>query len=653
MSEQTVVGDTATGEQTSEQRGGERSLLAKIGVREVGAAVLVLVAVGWIFPAPGYWIFTANSGLILAAAALGLMVVVGWTREVSLAQAGLTGTAMFITAFAYRGGSGWGWPYLAAVAFGIAVVVALSVLVALATARLSGIYILILTLALQVTIEKTFFTHQQLIQADPTYPVPRPSLLGVHLDSDRSYYLFSLVVVAILMLFLARLRASRFGRGLILAGTDRQAASSVGVSPWRAKIFAFALAGLCAGVAGAITAPLYTTPPSFIAYVSLYSLFYLAIPVLAGFRSILGVAGVAMLFSVVPQALEHYRISPLFLGGFGLMLGTMAGPAGLSGLAASLLKRYRDHRLHRESTIDVSDAGSFTEPAEAAEVRTESYQRALEVLEEYLPRRVGEGDVLVADGVSVAFGGLKALEEVSVSVPARHLVGLIGPNGAGKSTLFDVINGLRKPDAGRISLFGQDVTSTNAWDRAARGLSRTFQASRVNLDLSVGANLLAGAYNMIPGNVLEAVFGLARARAGERRAEEAGRAVAELLDLSPDWDELVGNLDFGRQRRVEIGRSLMSGPRVLLLDEPSAGLDANEANALFRLVRRLEEDLGLTVVLVEHYVKAVLENCDKVYVLSQGRIIAVGTPDEIANHPQVQAVYLGQSYQKEAAHVDA
>src|SRR5207247_698801 len=274
-------------------------------------------------------------------------------------------------------------------------------------------------------------------------------------------------------------------------------------------------------------------------------------------------------------------------------------------------------------------------------------------LEDYLPERTTEGDVLVAEGVSIAFGGLKALSDVSVTVPARTLVGLIGPNGAGKSTLFDIINGLRPSDTGQISLFGKDITGTHAWDRAALGLSRTFQSSRVNLGLTVEDNLLSGAYLTIPGTLPEAVFSLPRAYAGERRAREAANAVAHLLGLTEYYDEIVGNLDFGAQRRVEIGRSLMSGPRLLLLDEPAAGLDATEAHALFALIRRLEADLGLPVLLVEHYVKAVLDNCDVVYVLSQGQIIAAGTPDEVANDPQVRAVYLGQSFERERHNVDA
>jgi ABC-type branched-subunit amino acid transport system ATPase component/ABC-type branched-subunit amino acid transport system permease subunit len=615
------------------------------------AGLLAAVAVLWAFAAPGYWVFTATAGMTLAVAALGLLVVVGWTKEVSLAQAGLTGTSVYLCAFAMRGEpAGWGWPLLPSALFAIAVVVAISLVIALATARLSGIYIMILTLAVQVTLERTFFTTRKLVQTDPRFPLSRPSFLGIELTSDRAYYLFAFAVLCALLLFLSRLRTSRFGRGLMLAGTDRQAASSVGVSPWRAKIFAFALAGFCAGLAGVLTAPLYPTPPSYIGYVSLNSLLYLAIPVLAGFRSLIAVTGVALAFSMAPQALEHFHISPFYLGAVGLLLGTLVGPTGLSGLILDRL----DARKRSRKAAEVTDELDLDLRELEGVHLNGSTGSALSVVEDYLPHdRVDDGDVLVANDVTVNFGGLKALDAVSIKVPARHLVGLIGPNGAGKSTLFDVLNGLRVPDTGEVSLFGQDVSRATPWERAGLGMSRTFQSSRVNLDLTVGENLLAGAYLMIPGGVVESVVGLPRARTGARKAEAAGKAVADILDLADHWDDRVRSLDFGSQRRVEIGRSLLSGPRLLLLDEPAAGLDVHEAEALFVLLRNLEQDLGLTVLLVEHYVKAVLRQCDLVYVLSQGRLIAAGSPDDVVANPEVRAVYLGETYERGDQYADA
>ena len=148
---------------------------------------------------------------------------------------------------------------------------------------------------------------------------------------------------------------------------------------------------------------------------------------------------------------------------------------------------------------------------------------------------------------------------------------------------------------------------------------------------------------MIRASLVGSILRLPKARAEEARAYRAAWAVAVLLDIDHVWNERAGELDFGSQRRVEIGRSLLAGPRLLLLDEPAAGLDAHESESLFQLVRTLKEDLGLTVLLVEHYVKAVLENADLVYVLNQGKLMASGTPAEIAANPEVQAEYLGSA----------
>ena len=280
--------------------------------------------------------------------------------------------------------------------------------------------------------------------------------------------------------------------------------------------------------------------------------------------------------------------------------------------------------------------------------REEQRARALEVLEDFLPERTKGGQALVAYRVSISFGGVKAVQDVSLVVPAHTFVGLLGPNGAGKSTLFDLLNGLKRPDSGQVTLFGEDVTNQAPWDRAKLGMGRTFQSNKINLNLTVGENLVSAAHQLIEGGLFSTLLGLPKAFASEQRARDAALAMACLLDIDQHFDDRAEELDFGRQRRVEIGRSLMSGPSVLLLDEPAAGLDAHEVASLFELLRKLQQDLGLTVVLVEHYVKAVLDNADIVYVLNQGRLIASGTPGQVVADPVVQEEYLGNVLGTEA-----
>jgi branched-chain amino acid transport system ATP-binding protein len=173
-------------------------------------------------------------------------------------------------------------------------------------------------------------------------------------------------------------------------------------------------------------------------------------------------------------------------------------------------------------------------------------------------------------------------------------------------------------------------------------MSRTFQANHIDLNLTTFDNLLGGAFQLIRGGLFRATFRSGGNYTDEQRARVAARAVARLLDLEPLLDVMARSLDFAAQRRIEIGRSLMSGPRLLLLDEPTAGVDAHEAKELVALVKRMQVDLGLAVLLIEHYVQAVMENSNPVYVLDQGTLIAGGTPAEVAADPKVRASYLGE-----------
>jgi len=279
-------------------------------------------------------------------------------------------------------------------------------------------------------------------------------------------------------------------------------------------------------------------------------------------------------------------------------------------------------------------------PARTSLALDEGREAALEVLEQYLPVPAETGAVLAGRGLSKSFDGLRAVSDVDIEVPARAFVGLIGPNGAGKSTLFNLLNGFTVPDTGRVLLFDEDVTGLQPWDRARRGLGRTFQANHIDVNLTTFDNLLAGAYLHIRGGVIRSV--LRTNRVDELRAAAAARAVARLLDLEPVLDITARALDFGAQRRIEIGRSLMSGPRVLLLDEPTAGVDAHEALEIVSIAKRLQEGLGLAVLLIEHYVQAVLRTCDPIYALVLGSIVAAGPPAVIAADARVRASYLGE-----------
>ena len=303
---------------------------------------LLAVAVGWVLVVPKFWVFLGGAACLLAISALGLTVVVGWAGEVSLASAALVGTSVYLTGYLVRA-DGQHLPFLVGLGVGMLVAGALHSFAALATAKLSGIYVMVLTLGLQVTIERTVFSVAKLTGGAEGVYLSRPSFLGLHFDSDTSFYYLCLATLAGVVLFLTLFRQSRHGRAMLLVRTNREAAAAVGISPWRYKILAFLISGLLLGLAGGMTAPLYRSPPTLLQYLSFASLFLLAVPVTAGSESLISVIVVAFTFTMLPAGLEefHLRLSPNIVGGVGLLTGTYIGARGIGG---ALLDKLRDRR---------------------------------------------------------------------------------------------------------------------------------------------------------------------------------------------------------------------------------------------------------------------------------------------------------------------
>jgi branched-chain amino acid transport system permease protein len=305
-------------------------------------AALLIVAFGWVQVVPKFWVFLGGAACLLAISALGLAVVVGWAGEVSLASAALVGTSVYLTGYMVRG-DGLDLPFLVGLGAGMAVAATLHSVAALATAKLSGIYVMVLTLGLQVTIERTVFSVSKLTGGAEGVYLSRPSFLGLHFDSDTSFYYLCLGALAVVVVFLTLFRQSRHGRAMLLVRTNREAAAAVGISPWRYKILAFVISGLLLGLAGAMTAPLYRSPPTLLQYLSFASLFLLAVPVTAGSESLIAVIVVAFAFTMLPAGLEEMslRLSPNIVGGVGLLTGTYIGARGIGGY---VLDKVRDRR---------------------------------------------------------------------------------------------------------------------------------------------------------------------------------------------------------------------------------------------------------------------------------------------------------------------
>jgi branched-chain amino acid transport system permease protein len=309
----------------------------------IGAFVALAVVVPPLLA--DYWVFLVTAGLLTAITAMGLAIIVGWVGEVNLAGAGLLGASVYVTGYFYRVGESRmnGWPFIPAALVGILFAAFLSGLVAIPTARFSGIYVMVLTLGLQITLERTLFSFPWIIGGfGRNVIVNRPEFLGLSFDSDLRFFYLCLAAAVVAGLFVHALRCSRHGRAMNLIRTDKRAAAAVGISPWRYKILAFAIGGGLIGLAGAFTAPLYRSPPAIIQFVAFQSLFLLAIPVVAGTRTLLGIAAVSISFALIPQALESHHLSPYLLGGIGLIAGTVVGPGGLGGNLLEILQKKKE-----------------------------------------------------------------------------------------------------------------------------------------------------------------------------------------------------------------------------------------------------------------------------------------------------------------------
>jgi len=249
--------------------------------------------------------------------------------------------------------------------------------------------------------------------------------------------------------------------------------------------------------------------------------------------------------------------------------------------------------------------------------------------------------VLEVDDVSIRFGGLVALSGFTVAVNEWEIVGLIGPNGAGKTTAFNCITGFYKPNEGTIRYRGRDISRTPPHKRAALGLGRTFQNVGLVKGSTVLENLKTAQHARVSYAIGSGILGGAAARLEERELAAKGDAILEMLGLDEYRDARVGSLSYGVLKRLEVGCALATDPDVLLLDEPSSGLGPDEAHELGDRLLDLRRDFAVTVLLIEHHVPLVKAVCDYVYCLNSGRLLAEGTPDEVASHPEVIAAYLG------------
>lgn len=251
-------------------------------------------------------------------------------------------------------------------------------------------------------------------------------------------------------------------------------------------------------------------------------------------------------------------------------------------------------------------------------------------------------EILDVQNLSISFGGLHAVDDFHITIEKGQLYGLIGPNGAGKTTVFNLLTGVYRPDEGIIRLDGQDITDRSTIEVNMAGVARTFQNIRLFKNLSVLDNVKVGLHNHFRYSTLEGILRLPRYHKVEKEMNERAMELLKVFDLDGQADFLASNLPYGKQRELEIARALATQPKLLLLDEPAAGMNPNETQDLMKTIRFVRDNFDVSILLIEHDMKLVSGICEKLTVLNFGRVLAQGDTSEVLNNPEVITAYLGE-----------
>jgi branched-chain amino acid transport system permease protein len=544
-----------------------------------------------------------------AIAVLGMVVVLGYTGQINLAQAAFFGFGAYGVAL---GTVAYGLSFWLSLAIGIGIAAVAGGILGMTTLRLGGHYLAMITISFQQIFDLVAVNWIAVTRGpDGIAGIGRPTLFGYQLSDDRAYLLLCSLLLYAMMAAVWYLPQTRLGRAMRGVRENELAAEVVGVHTLRTKIIAFTLSAALGGVGGGLYAGgfAYISPDNFNFQRAVE---FLSMVLLGGVQSPFGGAlGTTLLILLpewlkeMPPSLQFIKDVYLAIYGLAVILIMVFMPEGIWGLLRNSWMKFRT-----APPVDTSGV----EPLNLDIAVTETTP------------------LLKLEGLQKYFGGLHAVDGIDLEVARGTVHALIGPNGSGKTTTLNVVNGIYKPTGGRIIIDGNDLTLKSPHERAAHGLGRTFQNIRLFPSMSALENVIVGAQR--DNNPIEPGGKALRGRA---------MSALQFVGLADKANTIVRSLPYGHQRLVEIARALAGHPKLLLLDEPAAGLNQTEKMNLVELLKKLRSGHGLTIFLIDHDMGLVEKVSDRITVLNFGKKIAEGTPQEVLRHPDVIAAYLGDS----------
>jgi branched-chain amino acid transport system permease protein len=568
------------------------------------AVLLALSLPAWV--ENKFLLFLATQAGVYMIVAMGLNFVSGYAGQTSLAQGALTAVGAYTAAIVMLDGHASFW--IAALAAVVSTTLVGSIM-ALPALRLSAWYFALISLTFAQVVGDLIVEWRSITRGfSGIVNIPRPSLFG-HSFSDKDLYLLVVVVVIAMFLVLRNLIQSRIGRAMVAVRDNPLAAMASGASLLSVKMFAFGISAALAGLGGALYA-VQKTVISVDDFAVDFSIFFLLIIVVGGSGRLWGPIVGTLVFFLVPETLGALQSWRVLVYGVALLLLMLFAPNGVVGALESAWRRHR--------------------PAGRSSHR------------ELIEQSPIEGARLEVRDIKKRFGGIQALDGAALSVDAGATHAVVGPNGSGKTTLLNMICGFFRVDAGLVHLGQSALLGRKPHAIARLGVGRTFQTPKLLGGMTVLDNVLLGAYASERASIVEIALRLPRARREDAELRSIAMHYLTFVGLASRAFDLAGDIPHGQQRLLEIARVLIGRPRLLLLDEPAAGLSMVELDRLGELVRSIAK-LGTTVVIVEHHLELVGEICDNVTVLERGRVLALGTPVEVFSNPEVMSAYMGRT----------
>ncbi|QOZ33732.1 branched-chain amino acid ABC transporter ATP-binding protein/permease [Bradyrhizobium sp. CCBAU 53421] len=564
------------------------------------------IAIFYAAVADSYSVFLIATISLTAIACIGLNVLLGLAGQISLGHIGFMAIGAYTTVLLMEKA---GWPYLAATAGAIVLVSIVGGLLAMPALRVRGPYLAMVTIAFGFIVEHVTIEWRDLTGGGNGLMLSAPpSVFGYSL-SERSLAIAGVVLVFAGLILFERLKRSGWGYAMRAARDTEVATRSLGIDLVQVRAVAFVISAAAMALAGALFAPLqgYISPSSFPFLQSVLLLFAVMV---GGAGSVLGPVIGAALVVLLPEALSDLAEYRLLAFGVLLFVVLRAAPSGIVGLVEQLVGRFLPARK------------PVAEPAIAA-AETDAA-----ILETHNAAGLDVTDL------SISFGGVRAVQGVSFKAAPGAVTSIIGPNGAGKTSALNLLCGFYRPQAGTVKLGDRDVTGMTSHLLARVGVARTFQTTQLFGSLTILENILLAERVGRLGGVVSALR--------NPETERFARFLLRFAGVDGDVDRLADSLSHGEKRLVEIARALALRPRILLLDEPAAGLSKGDKQRLTALLRRIA-DLGIAVIIVEHDMPMIMSLSDLIVVLDGGKRIAIGDAAAIRNDPLVRKAYLGDA----------